>query len=199
MAHDHCDNVIRRPEGMLQWLLAPFSITWAGLLTHVPGSWLQGFSLYVDGQLNATSKAPQAFWHTDGGDPIMTEAPIVLCGRSDHASSSGFNGKLAALSVWDRPLSSDQVRSLWKAAQSRSAGGSAILASAPTPGPQPGSASSSPSAAPNQAPATPSSPPSSNPTQSGAPPLACSASLLKSIALSAWLAMFSDLRSAKQS
>lgn len=145
----------------------------AGLLTHLSESLLQGFSLYVDGQLNATSKAPQAFWHTDGGDPIMTEAPIVLCGRSDHASSSGFNGKLAGLSVWDGPLSSDQVKSLWQAAQSRSAGGSAILAPAPAPGPQPGSGGSSPSAAPEQAPAKPSSLPASNPTQSGAPFLSC--------------------------
>ena len=177
MAHDHCDNVVRRPKGMLQSLLAHFSTSQVGLLTTMPVSWLQGFSLYVDGQLNATSKAPQAFWHTDGGDPIVTEAPLVLCGRSDHVSSSGFNGKLTGLSVWNRPLSSDQVKSLWQAAQSRSAGGSAILTPSTAPGPQPGAAPISPSAAPKQAPATPSSPPTSNPTQSGAPLLACSTSL----------------------
>ncbi len=131
------------------------------MLTRVLHS--QGYSLYVDGHLNATLQSPQAFWHIDGGDPVATSSPVFLCGRADHSAPRAFNGKVASFSIFDQPLSSAQVQSIWQSASSRSAEGDSILSPAAAPGPQPAAAVSS--LPPQQSPAS-----SPSPTQSGTTP-----------------------------
>ena len=164
MAHDHCDHPCWRPEGTQQCMLAP-SIASADVLNLCL---LCGCRASVSTWMG--SSMPRQRLHKLFGILMLVipSSPMLpLCcadGQTTPASAASM-ASWQGLSVWDRPLSSGQVKSLWQTAQSRSAGGSALLAPAPAPGPQSESASL-PAAAPIEAPATPSSP-STTPTQSG--------------------------------
>ena len=53
------------------------------VLTTIPGGG-RGYQMYLDGKLVGTMDAHTApDGQPDGGDPLLSTGPIVLCGRSD--------------------------------------------------------------------------------------------------------------------
>jgi hypothetical protein len=88
----------------------------------------KGYKLYVDGVL--AGEAPPSVLtdqmekegiteipgvQIDGGDPILLDAPIHLCGRVDEHPERHFQGKLAHLSLWDDALTPEQVAEMFSA------------------------------------------------------------------------------------
>ena len=49
----------------------------------------------------------------DGGDPIILNGTIALCGRSDNNTLRGFNGRLAQLSLFNASLTNSSVAALF--------------------------------------------------------------------------------------
>lgn len=49
-----------------------------------------------------------------GGDPIELDGEINLCGRAENSTDRFFDGSMAHLSVFNTPLSADNVRNLYE-------------------------------------------------------------------------------------
>eukprot|EP00216_Chloropicon_sp_CCMP2111_P006625 CAMPEP_0198234118 /NCGR_PEP_ID=MMETSP1446-20131203/211_1 /TAXON_ID=1461542 ORGANISM="Unidentified sp, Strain CCMP2111" /NCGR_SAMPLE_ID=MMETSP1446 /ASSEMBLY_ACC=CAM_ASM_001112 /LENGTH=1741 /DNA_ID=CAMNT_0043914847 /DNA_START=161 /DNA_END=5386 /DNA_ORIENTATION=- len=85
----------------------------------------KGYEMYVDGVL-AGEAPPSILWEqlddgldsipgvdADGGNPLMLDGPIHLCGRADRDIQRHFGGKLAHLSLWDDALTPEQIAQMF--------------------------------------------------------------------------------------
>ncbi|GAB4817823.1 hypothetical protein N2152v2_004869 [Parachlorella kessleri] len=95
-------------------------------VTTQGGKW-RGYRLFIDGQLAAEVAPGVAYVDGDGyakaitgGDPILLDGDIVLCGRADLNQDRFFNGHIANLMIFNTSLSAEQVAAIYTLASADS-------------------------------------------------------------------------------
>ena len=99
------------------------------VLTSLPSN-ASGYQVYLDGALVAQQPllSDQGIIEVTGGNPIvLSQAPIMLCSRSDGAPDRHLTGSVTHLTIYNEAVGPSGVRSLYAAVP--------LPAAAPAPGP----------------------------------------------------------------
>eukprot|EP01025_Chloroclados_australasicus_P005317 TRINITY_DN11553_c0_g1_i2.p1 TRINITY_DN11553_c0_g1~~TRINITY_DN11553_c0_g1_i2.p1 ORF type:complete len:548 (-),score=4.79 TRINITY_DN11553_c0_g1_i2:997-2640(-) len=99
-----------------------FSLDWHMVTLTTRQDERRGYQFYLDGELAAEMDDTNVYQVTsigvvneviavnvDGGESILLDANIMLCGRSDQWPQTNFNGNVANLGLYDTFLTSQQV------------------------------------------------------------------------------------------